>query len=69
VGLAISGAVITETVFAWPGMGRLAANAVFRRDYPVIQFIVLLIAVSVVSINFLIDVFYGLVDPRIRQRT
>jgi peptide/nickel transport system permease protein len=69
VGLAISGAVITETVFAWPGMGRLAANAVFRRDYPVIQFIVILIAVSVVLINFLIDIFYGLVDPRIRQQT
>lgn len=69
VGLAISGAVITETVFAWPGMGRLAANAVFRRDYPVIQFIVILIATSVVLINFLIDIFYGLIDPRIRQRT
>lgn len=68
VGLAISGAVITETVFAWPGMGRLAASAVFRRDYPVVQFIVLLIAVSVVTINFAIDVFYGLIDPRIRQR-
>jgi peptide/nickel transport system permease protein len=68
VGLAISGAVITETVFAWPGMGRLAANAVFRRDYPVIQFIVILIAASVVFINFMIDIIYGLVDPRIRQR-
>ena len=68
VGLAISGAVITETVFAWPGIGRLAANAVFRRDYPVIQFTVLLIAASVVFINFLIDIFYGLVDPRIRQQ-
>lgn len=68
VGLAISGAVITETVFAWPGMGRLAANAVFRRDYPVIQFIVLLIAASVVLVNFAIDVFYGFIDPRIRQR-
>lgn len=68
VGLAISGAVITETVFAWPGMGRLAANAAFNRDYPVIQFIVLLIAASVVLVNFLVDVCYGLVDPRIRRR-
>ena len=68
VGLAISGAVVTETVFAWPGMGRLAANAVFGRDYPVIQFIVLLIAASVVTVNFMIDVLYGLIDPRIRQR-
>lgn len=69
VGVAISGAVVTETVFAWPGMGRLAATAVFRRDYPVIQFIVLLIAAWVVVVNFLVDVLYGLVDPRIRQRT
>lgn len=68
LGLAISGAVITETVFAWPGMGRLAATSVFRRDYPVIQFIVLLIAVSVVLTNFLVDILYALIDPRIRQR-
>lgn len=68
IGLAISGAVITETVFAWPGMGRLAANAVFRRDYPVIQFTVLLIAASVVFVNFAIDIAYGYLDPRIRHR-
>ncbi|MGA7671183.1 MAG: ABC transporter permease [Nitrolancea sp.] len=64
---AISGAVVTETVFAWPGIGRLATNAVFNRDYPVIQFTALLIAASVVSVNFLVDILYGLIDPRIRD--
>lgn len=67
LGLAISGAVVIETVFSWPGVGRLATNSVLRRDYPVIQFIVLLIAASVVFTNFIIDILYGLVDPRIRQ--
>ncbi len=65
---AISGAVVTETVFAWPGIGRLATNAVFNRDYPVIQFTALLIAASVVSVNFLVDILYGFIDPRIRER-
>lgn len=67
VGGAVAGAVIVETVFAWPGMGRLAANAVFRRDYPVIQLIVLIIATTVVFANFLVDILYGVLDPRIRQ--
>lgn len=65
VGTAIAGAVVVETVFAWPGMGRLVANAVFQRDYPVIQFIVLLIAASVVAVNFIVDLMYGWLDPRI----
>lgn len=68
VGTAIAGAVVVETVFAWPGMGRLVANAVFQRDYPVIQLVVLLVAASVVTMNFLVDVLYGWLDPRIRQR-
>ncbi|MFW6076033.1 MAG: ABC transporter permease [Chloroflexota bacterium] len=66
-GLAISGAVVTETVFAWPGMGRLAATSVFTRDYPVVQFIVMLIALTVVVANFLIDILYGVLDPRITR--
>jgi ABC-type dipeptide/oligopeptide/nickel transport system permease component len=48
-------------------MGRLAANSVLQRDYPVIQFIVLIIPASVVIVNFAIDVLYGLIDPRIRM--
>lgn len=66
VGLAISGAIVIETVFAWPGMGRLIISAVSNRDYPVIQMAVLLIAVSVVIVNFLVDILYGVLDPRIR---
>lgn len=64
---AISGTVVIETVFAWPGMGRLAANAVFNRDYPVIQLVVLLIAAFVVACNLMVDILYGLIDPRIRR--
>jgi peptide/nickel transport system permease protein len=68
IGLAISGSIVIETVFAWPGMGRLIIGAVSNRDYPVIQMAVLLIAVSVVTINFIIDILYGVIDPRIRYR-
>lgn len=60
------GAVITETVFAWPGMGRLLVNAVMERDYPVVQGIVLLIAALTVFANLLVDFAYVLIDPRIR---
>lgn len=68
VGVMIGGAAITETVFAWPGLGRLAVSAITIRDYPVIQFIVLMIATSVVVINLLVDLLYGLIDPRIREQ-
>lgn len=60
------GAVITETVFAWPGMGRLLVNAVLERDYPVVQGIVLVIALITVLSNLLVDIAYTFVDPRIR---
>jgi len=62
----LTGAVITETVFAWPGIGRLAVDAVRSRDYPVVQAAVLFIATIFVAINFLIDCSYALVDPRVR---
>jgi len=68
VGVLIGGAAITETVFAWPGIGRYAVRSIAIRDYPLIQFIVLLIAASVVTVNFVVDVLYGMVDPRIRER-
>jgi peptide/nickel transport system permease protein len=67
VGTLIGGAAIVETVFAWPGVGRLAVSAISVRDYPVIQFIVLMVAASVVTVSLLVDVAYGLLDPRIRQ--
>lgn len=65
VGVLIGGAAITETVFAWPGIGRFAVRSIAIRDYPLIQYIVLLVAASVVTVNFVVDVLYGLIDPRI----
>lgn len=65
VALMISGAVVTETVFGLPGVGNLVVNAVLRRDYPVIQGALLVIAGIYVLINFLIDILYAIVDPRL----
>jgi peptide/nickel transport system permease protein len=66
IALLIGGAVVTESVFAIPGLGRLTIDAILRRDYPVIQGIVLLFSFVYVLVNLLIDVTYTLVDPRIR---
>jgi peptide/nickel transport system permease protein len=62
----VSGAVITETVFAWPGVGRLFVQAMFARDYPVLMGVLLMGSLSVIAFNLLADVLYGLLDPRIR---
>ena len=64
----IGGAVITEYVFALPGVGRLVVDAVFARDYPLVQGVVLLIALAYIGTNLLVDLVYGLLDPRIRYR-
>ncbi len=66
VGALLSGAVVTETVFNWPGIGTLALHAIHQRDYPVVQGIVLMSAVVFVAINMLVDVLYRYLDPRIR---
>ena len=66
LGTLIGGAVITEYVFALPGVGRLVVDAVFARDYPLVQGVVLLIAIGFIVSNLLVDVLYGLIDPRIR---
>lgn len=65
IGTLLSGAVVTETIFAWPGIGSLAVLAVFQRDYPVVQGLVLLSAMVFLYLNFTIDVIYALIDPRI----
>lgn len=65
IGGLVTGAVITETVFAWPGIGRLAVGAVSTRDYPVVQAAVLFIAIVFVVVNFLVDCSYALIDPRV----
>src|SRR5438309_3721281 len=66
IGGLLSGAVITESVFAWPGVGKLIVDAVFSRDFPVVQTVLTLSAATFVGINFLVDVLYTLIDPRIR---
>lgn len=68
VGVLIGGAAITETIFAWPGIGRFAVRAISIRDYPLIQYIVLLVAASVVISNLAVDLLYGVIDPRIREK-
>jgi peptide/nickel transport system permease protein len=64
----VGGAVLTETVFAWPGVGRLAVGAVFERDYPIIMGVNLLVGAVVIAANLLTDLAYGLIDPRITYR-
>jgi peptide/nickel transport system permease protein len=65
-GVVLTGAVITETIFAWPGIGRLLIQSIGFRDYPTVQGCVLLIAVTYVGVNLLTDLTYGFLDPRIR---
>jgi ABC-type dipeptide/oligopeptide/nickel transport system permease component len=68
LGTLLGGSVITETIFAWPGVGRLSVQAIFNRDYPVVQAAVFLLASTFVIVNFLVDVVYTYLDPRIRFR-
>ena len=65
-GVVLTGAVITETIFAWPGIGRLLIQSISFRDYPTVQGCVLLIAVTYVGVNLITDLTYGCLDPRIR---
>jgi len=68
LGTLLGGAVITETIFAWPGVGRLSVQAIYNRDYPVVQAAVFLLATTFVLVNLLVDVVYTYLDPRIRLR-
>ena len=63
----IGGAVIVENVFAWPGMGTLIIKAAQRRDFPVVQYGILMIVIFVSIVNFAVDLSYGFLDPRIRD--
>ena len=65
-GTLLGGAVVTETVFSWPGIGRLAVQSIYNRDYPVVQCTVFLAAVMFIIINFIVDLLYGFLDPRAR---
>ena len=66
IGTLLGGAVITESIFAWPGMGKLVVDAIFFRDFPVVQTILILSATIFVVINLLVDLLYTVLDPRIR---
>jgi peptide/nickel transport system permease protein len=62
----MGGAVVVETVFNWPGVGTLMFDSVLRRDYPVVLATVLFVGLAFVAVNFVVDVLYGAIDPRIR---
>ena len=68
IGALLSGAIITENVFSWPGIGTLLINAIEARDYPLVQGCILFISLSYVFVNLLTDLFYGWADPRIRVK-
>jgi ABC-type dipeptide/oligopeptide/nickel transport system permease component len=68
LGLVIGGAVITEFIFSWPGIGRLSLESIYNRDYPVIQATVVAAALIFVVINLLVDIVYSFTDPRVSQR-
>ena len=71
IGLSISGlmagAVLTETIFSWPGVGHWLINSIGRRDYPALQGGVMLISTVVIGVNLIVDLVYGVIDPRIRH--
>ncbi len=67
VGTLLAGAILTETIFSWPGIGKWMVDSIFRRDYPVVQGGLLLIAVMVMIVNLTVDVLYGLINPKIRK--
>jgi peptide/nickel transport system permease protein len=66
LGVLLSGAIVTEVIFALPGLGRLGINAVLNRDYPVVQGVVLVAATGYVLVNLAVDLAYGIIDPRVR---
>jgi dipeptide transport system permease protein len=67
VGVMLAGAILTESIFSWPGIGKWMVDSVFRRDYPVIQGGLLIIAGIIMLVNLLVDLLYGLINPRIRH--
>jgi len=68
VGVLFTGAILTETIFSWPGIGKWLIEAIGRRDYPVLQGGILIIGATVMTINLLVDLTYGLINPRIRHK-
>ena len=67
IGVLLAGAILTETIFSWPGIGKWMVDSVFKRDYPVVQGGLILIALIIMTVNLVVDVLYGLINPRIRH--
>jgi dipeptide transport system permease protein len=68
IGVMLAGAILTETIFSWPGIGKWMVDSVFKRDYPVVQGGLLMIALIVMAVNLLVDLLYGSINPRVRAR-
>jgi dipeptide transport system permease protein len=68
VGVLLAGAILTETIFSWPGIGKWMVDSIFRRDYPSVQGGLVLIALIVMVVNLTVDVLYGFINPRIRHQ-
>ena len=66
LGALVTGSLVTETVFAWPGLGKLAVDSLFGLDYPLLQGVVIIFTLMYVGASFLVDVLYAYIDPRIR---
>ena len=67
VGTLLAGAILTETIFSWPGIGKWLVEAIHRRDYPAVQGGILLSATVIIGVNLIVDVLYGVINPRIRH--
>jgi dipeptide transport system permease protein len=67
VGVLLAGAILTETIFSWPGIGKWMVDAVFKRDYAVVQGGLLMIAGIIMLVNLIVDLTYGFINPRIRH--
>jgi peptide/nickel transport system permease protein len=65
IGMLLGGNMIVETVFGWPGIGRLAVDAIFARDYPLVQGVVIIYSFTYVMVNLLVDILYTFINPRI----
>ena len=66
LGALFGGAVVIETVFAWPGIGRLIVQSILNRDYPIVQAAITVIALQVVFLNLVVDLLYGLINPQVK---
>ncbi len=65
IGLTLSGAVVVETIFAWPGLGRLLVSSVYMRDLPVVQGVILTVTLIIVLFNLLVDILHAVIDPKV----